>query len=100
MLIHPLLALSLYLPPSPPQPGQYSYVYVVDGNVVTDPGLQTYPDAEYGDVHRVRGGQAGRPEGWEAGGLGGWRVGGWRAGRLEGWEAGGLGGWRAGAGGL
>ncbi|KAG2447799.1 hypothetical protein HYH02_007256 [Chlamydomonas schloesseri] len=34
-------------------PGQYSYVYVVDGNVVTDPGLPTYPDAEYGDVHRI-----------------------------------------------
>ncbi|KAG2492426.1 hypothetical protein HYH03_009369 [Edaphochlamys debaryana] len=34
-------------------PGQYSYVYVVDGNVVTDPGLPLHSSEEYGDVHRI-----------------------------------------------
>ncbi|GFR50917.1 hypothetical protein Agub_g13235 [Astrephomene gubernaculifera] len=34
-------------------PGQYSYAFVVDGSMVTEPDLPVHPSEEYGEVHRV-----------------------------------------------
>lgn len=56
------------------QPGQYSYVFVADNAVTTDPGQPTHVSEEYGEVHRVsRGGGAGVGGALESG-LG-WHVG-------------------------